>query len=337
LQGRGDALFHRNAQVEGLYAQADSQEQRDIDDLLTVLAESSDALLARLEQAHAQSLVLVRATRDLATHTTSAPTLSCYCPFCNQPGPERREVSKATSLVYDLARATFYCPVCRAIVPDDSAILLTRFCDEVFYPVFDQILLSQRDRILEIERDVENQLVQTRKEKKVKVHEAQMGLDKERRKRVAQIRQHSSRAASLKVQVTGMTALLARYQKLEADAQRRFDEDALRLREEIAVRCRQVEEQVERQYRQLEALASAESERRAQINREETERRHREQLAVQERIAQTVDKQLRFSMMTPKEQADVRYEGPLDFINPAKQWRIFSANRAARRSAANLD
>jgi hypothetical protein len=332
----GKNLAELNAQVEGLYMRAGSREQLDIDDTLAQLIALSEQMLEKLHQAHIGSLTLVRATHNLATHTTSSPAFTCYCPFCNPFSPDGHELSRATRLIHDLAQDTLYCPVCHAVVPEHIAILLTRFCDEVFYPVFDQILLSERQQILAIERDVENQLVQTRKEEKIKVHEAQRGIDQERRKRQAQLRQHESRASALQVQVTSITALLARYKKLEEQAQSRFDNDARQIREAIEARCSQIEDEIERRYKQLAAIASAESQRRAQINHEETERRHREQLTLLERLAETGDKRLRLDLMTSEQKDAIRYTGLLDKINPAKQWRISSANRSARKSSTNL-
>jgi hypothetical protein len=279
------AVGWANRQVEGVHSASVSSSVVEIDDILSRLQSGIETTEAKLRTAHEESLALLQRTSSLALHTMSWPAFAVYCPSCNtpQPGQEPR-LSKATHLFEDAA-GRLYCPVCRAETEPLRAVQLTRMRDQLFYPLLDQIRLSLHEEILAIDRDIENQLVQIDKESRVKGGELKLQADQQHRARVAQLRQHRARAGGLATQIAGMTASLAKYQKIASDLGASFARECREIELRIETRSREAIEVIERDFAARQARADQASRVIARVNREEVERRHAEVLASNRAIA----------------------------------------------------
>jgi len=325
-----EGLAALNERIEGVYSAAHADRHYDIDDLLAELETYVDLLMSGLERAHEESLVLLDRFSASASHTIAWPALAFYCPFCNtSPADGNKELATATSLVKDVTAGAWRCPVCDQLVLEGTEILLGRFRDELFYPLYDQILLSHREALMEIDREVEDELLRLDKERRIKIQECKLNVQQEHGKRLAKLRELRSRAGALRAQVLGMTAALGRYEKLSRSVRDQFENDCREIARQVEQRSQQAIERIEREFARRQALADQESDRRMRINREEEQRRHREVIEAQERLA-------KIQMMTPEEKQAMRKESILDPINPFKQMRQWRANRNAAAAAANV-
>lgn len=329
-----------NTRIEGVYSLAKSGEQYDIDDVLAELESLLGSMTDRLTEAHASSIGLLYDIYTSATHTATWPAHTAYCPHCNSIDDEEgpRALVRSTALSLELSPDPYplRCSVCNTSVPEDKSILVTRFKDEVFDPLFDQVYMSLREEILRIERDIENQLVQLEKEQGVAVQRARSDVEKERRKRLGSLREFRSRAAALEAQVTSIAGVLAKYERLHKERKLEFVAESQKIRNDVAERVNRLEKRYLEEFQVMLANADEAAYSAAQIRRAEEERRHREQLDALQDIRVESEMQTQVMLMSPKERDAIRHKGPLDNINPCKQLRIKSARRKARLSRENL-
>lgn len=342
-------LAETNRELEGIHAE--TRAVMDLDEVLRLVTAQLHTTRDRMATLHQISGGVLTDLEVLATYTSAWPAIAYYCRACavaSSPDMTQPQLSEAFRVQIDAASGKFRCPLCgRAVDADSGVIFLNRFDREVFQPLFDQILASMHESIAVIDRDVENQMMQLEKEEGVKFQETSLRVEQEHRKRLAQVRQHRVHAISLKAQVDGTAATLQQYRKLSAERAAAFQRDAESINAQIEKRIDNLIAKAEKEHTEHQLAARVESDRRADINREENERRHREVVeqlqevtagvretaATMQRSAETAEKSLKYQMMTDEERETLK---PSAFANPLKSYSRWAARKHVENRASRL-
>lgn len=352
------SLSQVHDEVLGLYEMSSAEAHADLDSTLDELEDLLDELLTKLELAHAKSLAVINEIHTLATHTTTWPGQTSFCPLCNAPSEEGElgALARSTALILNLEPDSdpLYCPVCGNAIADERAINISRFKQEVFDPLFDQIYGSVREEVLRIDRGIEDKLLDLEKEQSVVLQEARRSVNQERRNRLMRLRENEFEAISLETRVSSIAGHLAEYKRLEKERCSEFQRECEEARIRVEETIRELEKAIEEQFAASEARAERESARIDQMNRIEEQSRHRELMEVQRQSQEVFQEGIRqvtegqqltreeikrnteAHLMRDKEKEAVRRKNVFDSINPVKLHKIKKARRAGRKHRENL-
>lgn len=282
-----DTLGKVNEALAGIYRSSRDGGSMDIDALLSALEEKLEAVDNRLSTFLDESLDVIQDTQSRAIVSSAWQSNAYYCSFCNEStDQEHVELVAASRLHADLDRDNLVCDLCHQEQPQTLPLNLSRFEDELFRPLYDQILLSLRSEILAIDRSIENELLELNKERQVENQKSSMSIGQERRKRIARVRELDSQADALKAKVIGTTTALRKYKKIAEEDARGFREDAERLEREIQERTRQQIKDLRSEFERMDREAKAQRQKIETIAHEEEERKHGELIAGLHRVAQ---------------------------------------------------
>lgn len=257
-----------------------------------------DDSLRELVTASAQRLVERKTARDtsrgLLTGMARASenagmwtSFNFYCPHCN--ADPLGGLAPTTRMRQRSDDGEFYCPVCKRITALEHTITIDKFRDEVFNPIHDLVLSEAHAQIVSIDGGVRDQLQglldghrATRRELSQK-HRARQFESR------AGIRRLAAQGASLQSQISATTTTLSKYRKLSEQMRAAFEHDCYAIAAAVKERGDRAVAEIDRRFQQRDTEAVMEEMRRVQINRQEEERRHQEQLAASKSIKESVD------------------------------------------------
>lgn len=220
--------------------------------VLNELNQVIDGQIRPLESAHTDSLALIRKQSSVALRSETRISWATFCPRCNTTtsGQRREQLTEASRLEFDFAHEVWRCPVCRweigrsaagtgaadaaaketlrsplpglmddelegdARLPVALPITVDPFVHEIATPILMKFLDSYHTEILAIDRTLDDQLAQVRRERDVKVQEHSFELGREKRRRGLEIMQQGKQAKALQMQIVGLGTALAAYKAL---------------------------------------------------------------------------------------------------------------------------
>lgn len=306
-----------NDGILGVYQESASESHYDIDDILAELETYSEVLMNNLETAHHESMALMQASHRLATWTVSWPTMNMHCPLCTSKDNVGDDggLPNSTRLFLDPTTRHLRCPVCSAQMADRHAIKISRFSQEVFKPAYFQVLLSLRNEILRIDREIDRQLMELSDKRVVELKKLQTVFKQERRNKIERLRGHKSRSDALKAQVLGMTAAMVKYERIASGINQNFRSDCDAIAREVEARAQAAEARIRQQFQVRAQQAENEAAVAYAIKKAEEDRKHRELTAA--------------TLMTEREKADLKAPKSFgDHVVEAVGWP--SANQRRR-------
>ena len=261
---------------------------------LQELKESADDTVTHVIETQSDAIDTLNDHIETAGDLLATTTYNFYCPVCQIDEVESQLEGSLTD------GAEWHCPTCTNTFTEGVIIPKHRMKDEVIEDVWDQLWIEKDDerrRIYESIEDQKTELGEREYEQRREEIRTASGRIKDRR---AKLRDLQTRARAGKGKIDEIGDLMVKYRGLAEQRKNKFRTEVNQKAEEIDRRTTQLIEETRNVEQQRLEQAEQQAQTNAQLLEAEEERRHREQVAMQEQLLEVAQQNLEANQATAK-------------------------------------